>query len=197
MTFRMLAGAFIILLASTAFAIDFDRSGNGITDISINPGQVLIDNDEDGIYDHGFLDSNSDGQLDSIWVDRNDDGAIKGGEVKRTRKEVAFSPLSSAINISVEQRFHTDAIRYYIDYNGDGLPDEIAVDTDRDGDMEVDAFGTYDAGDNLVLSGIQLLDFDNDGNFEGGRVQSGIGDSTIKSIRFSKHQQAQLMTFVR
>jgi hypothetical protein len=196
MTSRLFTALAMIFLMGTAIAIDFDRSGNGIPDIRIDSSQVLIDNDEDGIFDHGFLDSNSDSQLDSVWVDRNDDGIIKGGEVKKTRIEVVFTPLLNTTNISVEIRNHTDAIRYYIDYNGDGRPDEIAVDTDKDGDIEVDAFGAYDAVGIFTLSGMQLMDFDNDGDFEEGRFQSNIGDPKIKTVRFSKSLQTQLMTYI-
>jgi hypothetical protein len=198
MAFKLLAGVSILLLAGTAFAMDFDRSGNGVPDIRISPEGVLIDNDEDGLFDHGFLDTDADGDLDSIWVDRDDDGIVKqGGEVKSVKAEVPFTPLSFAVNMSVEQRSHTDALRYYIDYDADGLPDEIAVDTDRDGRMEADSFGAYDASDNLALYGMQLLDFDHNGTFDEGRFQSSIADPQIKTMKFSKQQLPQLMSFSR
>jgi hypothetical protein len=151
-------------LIDNAICANFDADGDGV------PNHLDLDSDNDGIPDlieAGGVDTNGDGQIDNS-TDTDSDGLADVYDNNDTDGPTGTSPCSvlpnCLINTSTSLLFDTDANgtnNNLADFDGDGLPNYLDLDSDNDGITDViEAGGTDANGDGLADN---FVDIDNDG----------------------------------
>ena len=107
-----------------------DFNGDGITDL------VEQDLNNDGRIEHLSMDINHDGILD-ITIQSNPGlvnmSGIPNFEYPSHICEMATSVNPSMAGIDFNGDGIIDAFEYFMDMNGDGIPDAVGIDLNRDG----------------------------------------------------------------
>jgi hypothetical protein len=169
------------LVGNGLMAEAIDSTGNGRVDSAIvrdaqgNKVGMLLDRDENGVFEEGFMDTNGDGQADKHFIDKNGDGKFETIEDLDTPKPPVPSvpPPESPKTPKVGERFDVgggltavakDAsgdgiadsavvqddsgkvVAVLIDKNQNGKYEEMMVDKDGDGQLDVRAIDANEDG---------------------------------------------------
>lgn len=198
-----------ILAASLALAtpftcaaqvVELDRNGNFEFDIRFVPDMdsdqsgMLFDNNEDGTYDFGFLGIVIGNQGDileirSMWIDKNGDGEVGKKEIRMLPYTLPYATFPSSITF--EGAEHPEGIVYFFEYHPGDVVAEVALDRDRDGDIEQDRFRATGAIGEGAADALALIDRNNDGYYDRMRFLGGSGELLLE-IAIAKPLQPHL-----
>ncbi|WP_341907400.1 Ig-like domain-containing protein [Fluviicola taffensis] len=151
-------------LISGGICASFDADGDG------NPVHLDLDSDNDGIPDlieAGGVDTNGDGQVDSA-ADTDGDGLANLYDNNDTDGPTGSAPCTPSPNCllttSTSLLLDTDANGtndFGADFDNDGLPNFVDLDSDNDGITDVIEANGLDANNDGIADA--FVDIDNDG----------------------------------
>ena len=180
-----------------------DRNADGIEDIAFKGttgGElkaVVYDNDQDGKYSYGLVNNeNIPEWFTHLWIDRNQNGGIEENELRNLARPMPFPWATFPSSYSRTTNETPDAIEHFMDYTEDACFEEVARDTDKDGDVESYALNIHVAACGNVSHRFLLVDSDNDGFYDEGHyviISNNVpGNVRQQLFHFSKPLERQL-----
>ena len=180
--------------AANPVSISFDRSGNDTPDVRFTEAQdgggiVSFDNDEDGVFDFGFVLASRAGipKIHALWIDKNGDGLVKKNEIDDLPFTMPWVVLPTSFLRTKEPNGNGND--YYLDYfeGSSSTFREEQRDLDGDGRIEVDIFETSTGNQ----PEIRLIDRDNDGFYD--RLRFRVNDVSVHVIDFPMSLERHLV----
>jgi hypothetical protein len=156
--------------------LDLDSDGDGLSDeLEAGPGPAPLDTDNDGVADYRDLDSDNDGVADRIEgsIDTNSDGAANYRDVDSDGDGILDSVEAMVSGVDSDGDGIDDAFDPQstggVDANGDGIDDAYVLpDSDRDHVPDILDLDSDNDGDPDVNEAI-LVDADHDARADAGQ----------------------------